>query len=412
VPPRKRRVRDDEGIVRLVEALSLAKIDCTLVLPWKQEIHVGRERGAPICKLVLNNERVLRRPLTELSLGRAYVEGDLDIEDFKPEWHATRLFRVRDQLRSGTSPARALQLAGQIALVPPTRSNVRAIEEHYALPPEFFFTFLDENLPLYSQCRWGGRDDITLADAARARLDRVWRSIEPKPGQRILDVGAGWGGLMRYRNEVAPDVHITALTLTEASKKYIKREKLMLDGDEVLVEDILDHRRQRYYDHVVILGVVEHIPTYARLCERVWDALKPGRTFYLDASATRQKYAGSAFIRRYTWPGPHSCLALPDLSQELINYGFAPRRIEDGADDYRRTMRRWALNLEDNAEKITKEWGEYHYRTWRIFLWGGVAAFKTGRLQCYTVIAERLRDQGPRPGALRRATQFAASLRR
>src|SRR4051794_34414691 len=74
VPARKRRIRDDKGIVRLVEALTRAKIECTLVLPWKQEIHVGRENSTTICRLVLKNERVLRRPLTELSLGRAYVE--------------------------------------------------------------------------------------------------------------------------------------------------------------------------------------------------------------------------------------------------------------------------------------------------------------------------------------------------
>ena len=77
---------------------------------------------------------------------------------------------------------------------------------------------------------------------------------------------------------------------------------------------------------MLILGVIEHIPNYARFSQRVWDALKPGGLLYLDASATREKYAGSAFTRRYTWPGPHACLSLQDLTEELLFHGFAIRK--------------------------------------------------------------------------------------
>lgn len=408
MPVRTRRTRDDRGVVRLVEALHSAKLDCTLQLPWNQVIKIGD--GRSVCTLVLKNERLLRRPLTELSLGRAYVEGDLDIEGLDVERDAVELFRVRDELRSGTSPAQALRLAGEIALVPPTRSNARAIGRHYALPDEFFMTFLDQRWPLYSQCRWE-KSDKSLAFAARRKLEHAWSRMEPKPGERVLDVGAGWGALMRYRNRIGADVNITALTLSEDSKKHIEDNKLLRRGDEVLVEDVLDHRRCKYYDHVAILGVIEHIPTYARLCERVWASLKDDGILYLDASATREKYAGSAFTRRYTWPGPHSCLDLPALTRELLYHGFAVDEVEANSEDYRRTMRKWALNLEASADTIRRQWGEYYYRAWRVFLWGGAAAFETGRLQSYTVVAKRRKDQGPRPGSLRRAAHFAASYR-
>ena len=410
MPARKRRTQDDQGIVRLVDALRRAELDCTLVLPWKQQIQVGCENKPSVCTLILKTERLLRRPLTELSLGRAYVEGDLDVEDLDAEQDATRLFRIRDELRTGMSPARALQLAGQIAVVPPTRSNARAIADHYTLPNEFFFTFLAEEWPLYSQCRWD-RPEIGLEAAALEKLKHAWDRLDPQPGARVLDIGAGWGALMHYRNHVGADVAITALTLSEKSKEYIKTKGLERPRDEVLLEDLLDHRRCECYDHVLILGVIEHIPNYARFCERVWDALKPGGLLYLDASATREKYAGSAFTRRYTWPGPHSCLSLPDLSRELIFHGFAVREVEDGSDDYRSTMREWARRFDGNADMIRRQWGEYHYRTWRVFLWGGAAAFETGRLQSYTVVAERREYEGPRPGRLQRVAHLAASLR-
>jgi cyclopropane-fatty-acyl-phospholipid synthase len=409
----RRRPQDDRGVVRLVDVLERADLQCTLVLPWKQVIPVGDGKKPSICTLVVKSERLLRRPLTELSLGRAYVEGDLDIEDFDAGQHASELFRVRDKLRSGTSPAQALRLAGQIALVPPVRSNKKAIAGHYSLPHEFFFTFLDSQWPLYSQCRWKGA--AGLRTAVQNKLAHAWERLPPRKDDeslRVLDVGAGWGTLMRYRNLIDSDTRITALTLSEVSKDYIEKKRgLMRPGDEVLLEDVLEHRRRQVYDGVMILGVIEHIPTYVRLCDRLWEMLKPGGVLYLDASATREKYAGSAFTRRYTWPGPHACLALPDLTQELIYHGFAVDSVDENSKDYEKTMRRWALRLDGANGDVRRNWGEYHYRAWRVFLWGGAAAFKSGRLQSYTVVAKRREDEGPRPGRIKRVGQFAAGFR-
>ena len=409
---RRRRPQDDRGVVRLVDALNRAELPSRLVLPWNQVIPVGEHDETPICTLVLKSERLLRQQLTELSLGRAYVEGDLDIEDLDAEKHATKLFRVRDELRSGTSPAQALRLAGQVGLVPPVRSNRKAIGDHYSLPHEFFFTFLDPDWPLYSQARW--KWALDLPSAVKHKLGNAWYQLPKRTHPlRVLDVGAGWGSLMRYRNHLRSNARITALTLSEASKEYLEDEQrgLMRPDDEVLLEDVLDHRRREFYDAVMILGVVEHIPTYVRLCERLWDMLKPGGLLYLDASATREKYAGSAFTRRYTWPGPHACLSLPGLTQELIYHGFVVNEVEENSSDYRLTMRAWALNLDDNRDEVRRRWGEYHYRTWRVFLWGGAAAFDSERLQSYTLVAHRREDEGPRPGHIRRVGQFAASLR-
>jgi cyclopropane-fatty-acyl-phospholipid synthase len=109
---------------------------------------------------------------------------------------------------------------------------------------------------------------------------------------RILDIGGGWGGLVEYCSALG--VEVTSLTLSEESAAYI-RARIAEGGlkGEVIVEDLLEHRARERYDHVVIFGVIEHIPTYGRFCERVWDALKPGGKLYLDASATKEKYAAS-----------------------------------------------------------------------------------------------------------------------
>ena len=179
-------------------------------------------------------------------------------------------------------------------------------------------------------------------------------------------------------------------------------------------EDLLDYHAWQAYDHVVIFGVIEHIPNYARFCERAWDALKPGGKIYMDASATKEKYAASAFTRRYTWTGAHSCLVLPDMLQELIRHGFHVEQVRNETDDYRLTMRKWAEKLDrprDGRSTSAGTGASTLYRGYRLYLWGGTHAFSSDRLQAYSIVAQRGEKPGPRPGTLRRVASFVASLR-
>jgi cyclopropane-fatty-acyl-phospholipid synthase len=416
----RRRLPDDARTIALVRALRKAKVDCIVELPSSPPIRVGDD--PPRFRLTVQNERLLSSRLTELSLGSAYVRGDLEIEVLDREnprqyvESAMSVFDVRDVLRSGTTVGQMLRLAGDLALSRPTRVNERAIQHHYSLGDDFYHMFLDPKYHFYSQCMFGeGPDDDELKDpdealtkAADRKLTDMWKQLRLEKGQRILDIGAGWGGLTEYCNKRG--VHVISLTLSEDSKKYVS-DRTHDDQSEVILEDLLNHHRREYYDAVVIFGVIEHIPTYGRFARRVWDALKPGRRLYLDASATKQKYAASAFTRRYTWRGAHSCLALPDMIEELLFNGFEIADVRRGTSDYERTMRAWALKFDDNREAVCSRWGEYVYRSFRVFLWGGAQGFHTNRLQAYTLVAERHEKEGPRPGRLKRAAQFAASLR-
>jgi cyclopropane-fatty-acyl-phospholipid synthase len=406
--------RDDEGVVELVRVLRRAGAPCTLGLPWEHP-PLAFGDGPPRFHLQVRNERLLRGPLTELTLGRAYVQGDLDvtvagaIDDPDYPANAMAAFGIRDALRFGMTPRQALRLAGELALAAPTRVNARAVRHHYSLGDAFYLTFLDRDYHFYSQCVFE-HDDDTLEAAAANKLESMRRALELRPGMRILDIGGGWGGLVEYCSGLG--VHVTSLTLSEESAAFIRARiaDRGLDG-EVVVEDLLEHRARQRYDHVVIFGVIEHIPTYGRFCTRVWDALKPGGRLYLDASATKQKYAASPWTRRYTWRGPHSCLALPDMLEELIFHGFSVTDVRNDSRHYARTMREWALRLDRAHEAIAAEWGEHVHRMWRVFLWGGAHGFTTDRLQAYTLVAAKGASRGPRPGRLRRAGHFAASLR-
>jgi len=386
----------------LAEALASLDTPCELRLPDGETISFGA--GAPAFRLCVVGDRLLKRPVTEFSLARAYVEGDLDVEG-----DVMALLGIRDVLARGTPARQVVRLAAQLTLLAPTVVNRRAIRDHYSFGDDFYLTFLDARYHFYSQCLFAS-DDQTLEQAAENKLESMHEALGLRPGMRVLDIGGGWGGLTEYCAKRG--VHVTSLTLTNSSAAFIRR-RMEAQGlsAEVRVEDILEHRPAAPYDHAVIFGVIEHIPTYRRFCSQLWAALKPGGRLYLDASATTEKYAVSPFTRAYTWHGPHSCLALQDLTRELLFHGFEVVRVRRETRDYELTMRHWAERLEEAQDRLIAEGREPLYRAFRAFLWGGTHAFRTNRLQAYSVVAERRTDPGLRPGPARRLSHGLLALR-
>jgi cyclopropane-fatty-acyl-phospholipid synthase len=360
--------------------------------------------GEPAWKIHFRTENSLSLPLNEYSLGTAYIRGDLDVEG-----DLVALLDARENLRMGVTLSEALGFATRLILRSPTKVNRAAINKHYTLGDDFYLTFIDKRCRFYSQCVFRDEDD-SLEDAAEYKLESMWNSLKLRPGMRLLDIGGGWGGVTEYCGERG--VHVTSLTLAEDSAAYIRRliAERALPG-EVIVQDALDHWPAQPYDHAVILGVIEHIPNYRRFCVRVWEALTPGGRLYLDASATKQKFAMSPFARRYIWPGHHTFMSLQDMVRELLLHGFELVEVKRETRDYELTIRHWADRLEANHSVVAERWGEDVYRAFRMYLRGGQHAFQANRLQAYHLVAERRTEAGSRPGWLRRSADFVASLR-
>lgn len=384
------------------ELLGRLDASCEVELPDGQVIPVGP--GPSAFRVIFRSERALRTPLTEYALGRAFVEGDIDVTG-----DLMAMLDVRDRVRDSVTLGAKLKFAAQLFLQAPTRVNSKAIGYHYTFGDDFYLTFIDTRYRFYSHCVFHD-DGETLEEAAEHKLEQMWDALGLRAGMRLLDIGGGWGGVTEYCG--ARGVHVTSLTLVEDSANYIRN--LIKEKDlpgEVVVEDVLAHRPAEPYDHAVIYGVIEHIPNYRGFCTRVWNALRPGGRLYMDASATKQKYAMSAFTRRYIWHGTHTFLALQDMVQELLLHGFEVVGVRRETHDYELTIRHWAERLDANHEAIASRWGEELYRAFRLYLWGGSHAFKVNRLQAYHLVAERRPDPGPRPGLPRRMGSFALSLR-
>jgi cyclopropane-fatty-acyl-phospholipid synthase len=383
---------------RLVEDPDIAG---EIETPSGERIRLGARE--PRFKVKFLREHLLKLPQDEFSLGEAYVNGDIEIEGdmlglLDARDHLSNRFRLRPWMR----------FAANLFLRSPLHVNQKAITDHYTLGNDFYTQFIDRAYRFYSHCIFES-DDETLEEAAEHKLESMFRALDLGPGMRLLDIGAGWGGVFEYSSPRG--VHVTSVTLVQDSRDYVTDllRRKQLTG-QVLVQDFLTHRPAEPYDAVVIYGVIEHIPYYRQFFERVWECLKPGGKIYIDASATKEKYDMSPFTRRYTWHGTHTFMCLQDVVQEALYAGFQIVEVKEESHDYELTMWHWARRLDENREKIVSGWSEELYRAFRMFLWGGCQAFKTDRLQAYHVVARRGPDPGPRPGRARRFFSFLREI--
>jgi cyclopropane-fatty-acyl-phospholipid synthase len=403
-PPLTRAARKtgSRGARSLARLLEETGVPCAVVLPSGEAIQCGD--GPPRFRVIVHSDRVLRRFFDELALAGAYVEGALDIEG--DLWS---VFEVRRLLRDRTRLSQLLGLLVDFLLTPATRVNRRAINFHYTLGDDFYNSFTDTRYHFYSHGLFRSEDE-TLEESSEHKLETVFAALRLQPGMRLLDIGGGWGGVTRYC--ASRGVHVTSLTLAQDSHNYIRK---ILDTTgfpgEVHLRDFLEHRPERPYDAIVILGVIEHIPTYRRFCKRVWESLAPGGRIYLDASASHQKYEAGTFTRKYIWSGSHSFLCLQDLVQELLFHGFEVEEVKRDTRDYELTMRHWAERFDAVRDFIVKGWGEKVYRAFRLYLWGGSHALHCDTMQAYHVVARRREERGPRPGLLRRTGNFLRGLK-
>jgi cyclopropane-fatty-acyl-phospholipid synthase len=147
--------------------------------------------------------------------------------------------------------------------------------------------------------------------------------------------------------------------------------------------DFLRYEPKDKFDAIVIMGVIEHLPQYERVLTKFSHLLKPGGAIFLDGSAQRQKYTFSSFMSRYIYPANHSYLVLDDFLNKLKKTPLDLVEVFNDAWSYFLTFRQWALNLEKNEDFVRREFGEFEYRKFRLYLWALAYQFHARRMECY-----------------------------
>jgi cyclopropane-fatty-acyl-phospholipid synthase len=349
---------------------------------------------------------VLRAP-GQLGLGRAYVSGEIEVDDIDA---VIELLDGWQPPALGGADKRALLLGAVRAAgltKPPPRPaaelrpsgrrhskerDARAVRHHYDVSNEFFELFLGETM-VYS-CAIFSRGAKTLKEAQEEKLETVARKLELKEGDRVLDVGCGWGGfpLWAATKHGASVVGIT-LSPPQAEKARQRAEEAgVADRVEIRVMDYRDLAATgEKFDAIASIGMVEHvgsanIDAYGRILAGL---LQPGGRL-LNHGITRLRHGdgeAGAFSERYVFPD-----AAPlHLSRNLLaleRAGFVTHHVEDFAPDYAETLRHWAQNLDDNLDQATRLAGPERIRVWRLYLRAARNGFENGFTSIYQARCE------------------------
>ncbi|MGD0241077.1 MAG: cyclopropane-fatty-acyl-phospholipid synthase family protein [Streptosporangiaceae bacterium] len=398
----------------------LLKNQAGLDLPVRLRAWDGSEAGpenAPV--LVARSPRALQRILWrpgELGFARAYISGDLDVEGDLTE--GLRLFfAARPARRPGPAtlaayaPAAlatlraALRAAGQLNLLapppPPPACELRVrgrlhsrardqavIAGHYDLPAAFYQLILDPSMA-YSCAYWDRQED--LANAQKAKLDLIMGKLALEPGQRLLDVGCGWGSLTLHAAKAR--VQVTGVTLSREQGGYVRQRARGLGLTERADVRIQDYRDpiDETYDAAASIEMGEHVgdAQYPRFCAALYRRLKPGgRLLIQQMSRTGSKPGGGPFIESYITPDM-DMRPVGDTIKLIEQAGFEVIGVQAMREHYVRTIRAWAENFERNLPAIKEILAPEQVRVWRLYLAGGALAFEEGRMGVDQILATR-----------------------
>jgi cyclopropane-fatty-acyl-phospholipid synthase len=342
-----------------------------------------------------------------LGLGRAYVEGSLETDDIDgaflvvDDWVPPKISGADRRrllvalliaaLPAGVPrrPATELLLAGD--LHSPAR-DAAAIRYHYDVGNEFFALFLDESMT-YS-CALFSRGAQTLAQAQRDKLELIAQKLELEPGQRVLDVGCGWGSFAIHAAR-EHGVSVTGITLSQ-SQAELARKRVQEAGLAERVEIRLADYRELIdgpYDAIASIGMAEHvgesqIDGYARSLFRV---LKPGGLVLNHAISLmrpEEDPLADKFTMRYVFPdGEPLLLSRVQLAFERAR--FYTEHVEGFMSDYAITLRHWHDNLDRHLEEAERLAGPERLRVWRLYLRAARHGFDVGYTAVYQLKARR-----------------------
>lgn len=387
--------------------------------------------GAAPFTLVVRRPGAVRRilwPPTELALSEAYLRDDLDIEGNLEAALATLqpiaarlatpavLARLLPRLRAlpAGDPVPAIPLARQADPLlhgrrhSPAR-DAAAVRFHYDAGNAFYALWLDPQM-VYT-CGYFPTGAEDLATAQTAKLDYLCRKLRLQPGEHLLDIGCGWGGLLIHAAQHY-GVYAHGITLSE-EQAVLARQRIADAGLAgrcgVELRDYRDLPSTTLYDKVVSVEMFEavgraHLPEFFRIAYRL---TRPGGLFLNQGIVRRDPgpQPGPAarlgarvrqeggFYQRYVFPDGEM-VRNGDVIRLAEAAGFETRDVENLREHYPLTLRHWVRNLEAQHAEVARLAGETAYRVWRLYMSSAAHEFVAGRLGLFQVLWLRPQEDG------------------
>jgi cyclopropane-fatty-acyl-phospholipid synthase len=266
-----------------------------------------------------------------------------------------------------------------------------AVRHHYDVSNDFFALFLDESMT-YS-CAFFSRGATTLEQAQFEKLELTCRKLALKPGERVLDVGCGWGSFALHA-ATHHGVNVTGITLSPRQAALARKRV-----HEAGLDHKIDIRQADYrdlagepYDAIASIGMVEHVGESAIMeyAGRLHSMLKP-RGRLLNHGVARLRHGNvdaGPFNDRYVFPDGEP-LQLSKVLEALERMGFETHHVEGFRDDYAETLKHWMQRLDDNLPRALELAGDERVRVWRLYLRAARNGFLNGFTSIYQVLAAR-----------------------
>jgi cyclopropane-fatty-acyl-phospholipid synthase len=394
--------------------------------PFRIEAFDGSAVGPEDAPLTvrLTNERGLRYIVTapgDLGMARAYVTGDLQVDGVHPgdPYEAIRLMGSwRFRRPSATELAEIVRELGVRRMIPPppppqetlpkwrriaeglrhsrTR-DAEAIHHHYDVGNSFYEKVLGPSMAY--TCAVFPKADASLEEAQEEKFDLVCRKLGLEKGMRLLDVGCGWGGMVRH---AVKHYGVSALGVTLSAQQaswgaeMIEREGL---GGLAQIRH-LDYRDApgEAYDAVSSIGLTEHIgvKNYPQYFGFLRDKLRPGGRL-LNHCITRPRndmgFMPGSFIDRYVFPDGE-LTGSGRIITEIQDAGLEVRHEENLREHYALTLKHWCANLVRHWDACVDEVGPGTARVWGLYMAGSRYGFETNEVQLHQVLAVKLNDDG------------------
>lgn len=344
--------------------------------------------------------RSLLRSDRQVALGEAFIYGDFDISGDilaifpVAEYLEQKHFGAGKKLKLGSLLLGLPSKLHEEEVCPELRGRThskerdrQAVSFHYDLSNEFYQLWLDPAM-VYS-CAYFKAADDSLESAQKQKLDYVCCKLRLREGERLLDIGCGWGGLILHaaRNY---GVHATGITLSQ-QQLALAKERIQQAGlssrCEVRLLDYREANQLGQFDKLVSVGMVEHVgesalPEYFRCA---FGLLKPRGVFLnhgIGRAGNRPKATEKTFTDVYVFPDGE-LVPISTMLSHAEPAGFEVRDVENLREHYFFTLVQWLRRLEVNEQKAKELIGELKYRIWRLYLAGSAYYFQCGKLDLY-----------------------------
>jgi cyclopropane-fatty-acyl-phospholipid synthase len=360
--------------------------------------------------LVLKHAGALRRmfqnPTSDLSLGEAYIYDDFDIEGdieaafpvasylMSLDWGLAarlrlgwELLHLPDTREHGGDGRQAATLSGEPHSLERDR---QAVTYHYDVPGDFYALWLDRRM-VYS-CAYFADPGEDLDTAQERKLDYLCRKLRLRPGERLLDIGCGWGGLVIYAAQ-RYGAQALGITLSQPQAELANariQQAGLGDCCRVEVRDYRELKEPGAFDKLVSVGMFEHVgeALLAAYFQQAWRLLRPGGVFLnhgIARPATDPLPKGPTFSDRYVFPDGE-LVPISVTLHHAEETGFEVRDVESLREHYALTLRHWVCRLEARHQQTLAVVDEPTYRVWRLFMSGSAYGFSAGRSNVYQAL--------------------------